>query len=68
MKPTTQSILRKLNEEKLYTTAFYLMKELGVSYSEFCDMPVAAIIVLSKELEKHKKREEKEYRKAKRKR
>lgn len=61
-------VVKKFERENdsTITTFYYLMKELHISYDTLCEMPVPTIILLTKELEKQNKKEEKLLKKTKR--
>lgn len=60
--------LKKKESNQVYKLFFYLMKELHLSWSDLMEMPVPAIIQLSEELSEYAKEQEKQAKKANRKR
>lgn len=52
-------------EKTLVTNFFYLMKELGLSYDDLCNIPVPTLFLLMEELNSHSKREERALKKKK---
>jgi hypothetical protein len=54
-----KSVLDEFRGRGLLTNIFYLFREVGVSYSEFLEMPIPAIIAMLDELKKHGEREAK---------
>jgi hypothetical protein len=56
-----KEVLEKLVGKKggFTRNLFYLMKEVGVSYNDLCEMPIPAILILLEELNSHVERENK---------